>query len=194
MPRDAKASFKFTSRTLSAPRVTSTAVANKLETTITIDIGSGVAYSSVSDVFSTANMVLGAAVDFGAQVDTPASGSTDLAGVFTDAELYAKIVVSTGAGAFTNAGTPQFQIFASDTSTVNATSFALSTNVTEISPAVNVTTTVSTSTIYYLPVKSTKKYWQFQLNGTATAAVTTSPTYTIKMAGLVTSRDGSQSL
>jgi hypothetical protein len=194
MPRDAKASFKFTSRTLSAPRVTSAAVANKLETVITIDIGSGVAYSSVSDVFSSPNMVLGAAADFGTQTDTPATGSTDLPGVFNDSELYAKIVVTTGAGAFTNAGTPQFKIVGSDTSTVNATSFALSTGVADISPVVNVTTTVSTSTIYYLPVKSTKKYWQFQLNGTASAAVTTSPTYTIKMAGLVTSRDGAQSL
>jgi hypothetical protein len=139
-------------------------------------------------------MVLGAAADFGTQTDTPATGSTDLPGVFSDYELYAKIVVTVGSGALTNCGTPQFQIFGSDTSTVNATSFALSTGVAEISPAVNVTTTVSTSTIYYLPVKSTKKYWQFQLNGTATAAVATGATYTIKMAGLVTSRDGAQSL
>ena len=194
MPRDAKASFKFTTRTLSAPRLLSTAVTNKLETVITLDIGSAVAYSSVSDVFSTPNMVLGAAADFGTQTDTPATGSTDLPGVFNDSELYAKIVVTTGAGAFTNAGTPQFKIVGSDTSTVNATSFALSTGVADISPIVNATTTVSTSTIYYLPVKSTKKYWQFQLNGTASAAVTTSPTYTIKMCGLVTSRDGAQSL
>jgi hypothetical protein len=194
MPRDAKASFKFTTRTLSAPRLLSTAVTNKLETVITLDIGSAVAYSSVSDVFSSPNMVLGAAADFGTQTDTPATGSTDLPGVFSDYELYAKIVVTVGSGALTNCGTPQFQIFGSDTSTVNATSFALSTGVAEISPAVNVTTTVSTSTIYYLPVKSTKKYWQFQLNGTATAAVATGATYTIKMAGLVTSRDGAQSL
>jgi len=172
----------------------STAVTNKLETAIELDIGSAVAYSSVSDVFSSPNMVLGAAADFGTQADTPATGSTDLAGVFNQSELYAKIVVTTGAGAFTNAGTPQFQIVGSDTSTVNATSFALSTGVAEISPAVNATTTVSTSVIYYLPVKSTKKYWQFQLNGTASAAVTTTPTYTIKMCGLVTSRDGAQSL
>jgi hypothetical protein len=165
-----------------------------LETVITLDIGSAVAYSSVSDVFSVPNMVLGAAADFGTQADTPATGSTDLVGVFTDSSLFAKIVVTVGAGALTNCGTPQFQIFGSDTSTVNATSFALSTGVVEISPAVNVTTTVSTSAIYYLPVKSTKKYWQFQLNGTATAAVATGATYTIKMAGLVTSRDGAQSL
>ena len=194
MPRDAKASFKFTSRTASGTRLLSAAVTNKLETVITMTLAAAGAYNSVSDVFSTPNMVLGAAADFGTQTDTPATGSTDLAGVFTDAELYAKIVVTVGSGALTNCGTPQFQIFGSDTSTVNATSFALSTGVVEISPAVNVTTTVSTSTIYYLPVKSTKKYWQFQLNGTATAAVATGATYTIKMAGLVTSRDGAQSL
>ena len=193
MPRDAKASFKFTTRTASAPRLASTAVTDKLETTITLT-SSTAAYSSVSDVFSAPNMVLGAAADFGTQTDTPATGSTDLAGVFNDAELYAKIVVTVGSGALTNCGTPQFQIFGSDTSTVNATSFALSTGVAEISPAVNVTTTVSTSAIYYLPVKSTKTYWQFQFNGTATAAVATGATYTIKMAGLVTSRDGAQSL
>jgi hypothetical protein len=151
-------------------------------------------YTSSNQVKNFIGCLNGAAADFGTQTDTPATGSTDLAGVFTDAELYAKIVVTVGSGALTNCGTPQFQIFGSDTSTVNATSFALSTGVVEISPAVNVTTTVSTSTIYYLPVKSTKKYWQFQLNGTATAAVATGATYTIKMAGLVTSRDGAQSL
>ena len=192
MPRDAKASFKFTTRTASAPRLASTAVTDKLETTITLT-SSTAAYSSVSDVFSTANMVLGAAADFGTQTDTPATGATVLDGVLTDAELYVKLVVTTGATAFTNGGTPQLQVFGSNTATVNATSFALDTGVVELTPAVNATTTVSSSAIYYLPIKSTKKYWQLQLNGTSTGAIT-GATYTIKMAGLVTSRDGAQSL
>ncbi len=193
MPRDAKASFKFTSRTATGTRLLSAAVTNKLETTITMTLGGAGAYNSVSDVFSTPNMVLAAAADFAAQADTPATGSTDLDGVFNESELYAKIVVTTGATAFTNAGTPQFQIFGSNSSAVDGTTFALNSNVVEISPAVNATTTVSSAAIYYLPVKSTKKYWQFQLNGTASGAVGAA-TYTIKMAGLVTSRDGAQSL
>jgi len=193
MPRDAKASFKFTSRTASGTRLLSAAVTNKLETVITMTLAAAGAYNSVSDVFSSPNMVLGAAADFGTQTDTPATGSTDLPGVFTDSELYAKIVVTTGSTAFTNSGTPQFQIFASASSAVDGTTFALNSSPVEISPAVNATTTVSVSTIYYLPVKSTKPYWQFQLNGTATGAVGAA-TYTIKMCGLVTSRDGAQSL
>lgn len=193
MPRDAKASFKFTSRAASGTRLLSAAVTNKLETTITMTLGAAGAYNSVSDVFSTPNMVLAAAADFAAQADTPATGSTDLDGVFNESELYAKIVVTTGATAFTNAGTPQFQIFGSNSSAVDGTTFALNSGVVEISPAVNATTTVSSAAIYYLPVKSTKKYWQFQLNGTASGAVGAA-TYTIKMAGLVTSRDGAQSL
>jgi hypothetical protein len=147
----------------------------------------------VSDVFSSANMILGAAADFGTQTDTAAPGATVLDGVLTDSELYVKLVVTTGATAFTNGGTPQLQIFGSNTNTVNATSFALDTGVVELTPAVNATTTVSSSAIYYLPIKSTKKYWQLQLNGTSTGAIT-GATYTIKMAGLVKGRDGSQSL
>ena len=175
MPRDAKASFKFTTRTASGARMASSAVTNKLETEITITTAGAAAYSSVSDVFSTPNMVLAAAADFASQADTPATGSSDLVGVLNDAELYVKIVVTTGAGAFTNAGTPQFQIFGSDSSAVDGTTFALNSGVAEISPAVNATTTVSSAAIYYLPVKSTKKYWQFQLNGSASGAVSTSP-------------------
>ncbi len=192
MPRDAKASFKFTSRTASPPRLLSAAETDKLQTTITLT-SSTAAYSSVSDVFSSANMILGAAADFGTQTDTAAPGATVLDGVLNDSELYVKLVVTTGATAFTNGGTPQLQIFGSNTNTVNATSFALDTGVVELTPAVNVTTTVSSSAIYYLPIKSTKKYWQLQLNGTSTGAIT-GATYVIKMAGLVTSRDGAQSL
>lgn len=193
MPRDAKASFKFTTRTASGTRLASTAVTDKLETTITMTLGAAGAYNSVSDVFSTPNMILAAAADFASQADTPATGASVLDGNFSDSELYVKLVLTTGSTAFTNAGTPQFQVFASNSSAVDGTTFALNSNVAEISPAVNATTTVSSSAIYYLPVKSTKKYWQVQLNGTASGAVGAA-TYTIKMAGLVTSRDGAQSL
>lgn len=192
MPRDAKASFKFTTRAASAPRLASTAVTNKLETEITLT-SSTAAYSSVSDLFSSPNMILAAAADFASQADTPATGAGILDGVLNDSELYVKVVVTTGATAFTNGGTPQLQIFGSNSTSVNATSFALDSGVTEITPAINLTTTVSSSAIYYLPIKSTKKYWQLQINGTSTGSIT-GATYTIKMAGLVTSRDGAQSL
>jgi hypothetical protein len=192
MARDKKASFKFTSQTLSAPRLLSTATADKLGTAITYSGTSGTAYSSVSDVFSTPNMILADATNFTAQADTAASGSSDLAGINGQAQsLFAKVIVSNNS-AVSNAGSPMLQVFASNASTVDSAG-KLSSSPVEISAGVVITTTVSTSAVYYLPVLSAKPYWQLQLNG-ATAGGTGAGVVTIVMAGLVNGRDGAVSL
>ena len=192
MARDKKASFKFTTSTLSAPRLVSTATADKLSTAITYSAATTVAYQSVSDVFSTPNMVLAAAADFASQADTPATGSADLPGINGQAQsLFVKVIVSNNASV-ANAGSPMLQVFASNASTVDAQG-KLSSSPVEISAGVVITTTVSTSAVYYLPVLSAKPYWQLQLNGTASGG-TSAGVVTIQMAGLVNGRDGAVSL
>lgn len=192
MARDKKASFKFTTATLSAPRLVSTATADKLSTAITYSAATTVAYQSVSDVFSSPNMILAAAADFASQADTAASGSSDLPGINGQAQsLFVKVIVSNNASV-ANAGSPMLQVFASAASTVDAQG-KLSSSPVEISAGVVITTTVSTSAVYYLPVLSAKPYWQLQLNGTASGG-TSAGVVTIQMAGLVNGRDGSVSL
>lgn len=92
--------------------------------------------------------------------------------------------------AVANLGTPQLQVFGSDTFPATVTS-AL-TSAVEVSPAVNITTTASASAVYYLPVMSSKKYLQLQLNGLSTGLA--AGTVTIVMAAFVNGRDGSVSL
>jgi hypothetical protein len=192
MARDKKASFKFTTSTLSAPRLVSTATADKLSTAITYSAATTVAYQSVSDVFSTPNMVLAAAADFASQADTAATGSSDLPGINGQGQsLFVKVIVSNNASV-ANAGSPMLQVFGSAASTVDAQG-KLSSSPVEISAGVVITTTVSTSAVYYLPVLSAKPYWQLQLNGTASGG-TSAGVVTIQMAGLVNGRDGAVSL
>ncbi len=192
MARDKKASFKFTTSTLSAPRLVSTATADKLSTAITYSAATTVAYQSVSDVFSSPNMILAAAADFASQADTAASGSSDLPGINGQGQsLFVKVIVSNNASV-ANAGSPVLQVFGSAASTVDAQG-KLSSSPVEISAGVVITTTVSTSAVYYLPVLSAKPYWQLQLNGTASGG-TSAGVVTIQMAGLVNGRDGAVSL
>lgn len=192
MARDKKASFKFTTSTLSAPRLVSTATADKLSTAITYSAATTVAYQSVSDVFSSPNMILAAATDFASQADTAASGSSDLPGINGQGQsLFVKVIVSNNASV-ANAGSPTLQVFGSAASTVDAQG-KLSSSPVEISAGVVITTTVSTSAVYYLPVLSAKPYWQLQLNGTASGG-TSAGVVTIQMAGLVNGRDGAVSL
>jgi hypothetical protein len=192
MARDKKASFKFTTSTLSAPRLVSTATADKLSTAITYSAATTVAYQSVSDVFSSPNMILAAAADFASQADTAASGSSDLPGINGQGQsLFVKVIVSNNASV-ANAGSPMLQVFGSAASTVDAQG-KLSSSPVEISAGVVITTTVSTSAVYYLPVLSAKPYWQLQLNGTASGG-TSAGVVTIQMAGLVNGRDGAVSL
>jgi hypothetical protein len=163
-----------------------------LSTAITYSAATTVAYQSVSDVFSTPNMVLAAAADFASQADTPATGSADLPGINGQAQsLFVKVIVSNNASV-ANAGSPMLQVFASNASTVDAQG-KLSSSPVEISAGVVITTTVSTSAVYYLPVLSAKPYWQLQLNGTASGG-TSAGVVTIQMAGLVNGRDGAVSL
>jgi hypothetical protein len=120
MARDKKASFKFTTSTLSAPRLVSTATADKLSTAITYSAATTVAYQSVSDVFSSPNMILAAAADFASQADTAASGSSDLPGINGQGQsLFVKVIVSNNASV-ANAGSPMLQVFGSAASTVDA--------------------------------------------------------------------------
>lgn len=192
MARDKKASFKFTTQTLDAPRLASAATADKLSTAITYSGTTGTAYQSVSDVFSSPNMILAAAADFASQADTAASGSSDLAGINGQAQsLFVKVIVSNNS-AVAFAGSPVLQVYASNASTVDARG-KLSSSPVEISAGVVITTTVSTSAVYYLPVLSAKPYWQLQLSG-ATSGGTGAGVVTIQMAGLVNGRDGSVSL
>lgn len=197
MARDKKASFKFTSQTVSLPLLKSDIVASdKLATVITYS-GSSAAYTSRSDVFRSANMITADAASFGNQADTPASGSSDLVGINAqNQDMFLKVIV-TNNNAVANVGTPQLQVFGSDTfptsgsPAVEQPANAL-TNATEVSPAVNITTTASASAVYYLPVMTSKKYLQLQLNGTGTGVA--AGTVTIVMAALVNGRDGSVSL
>lgn len=191
MARDKKASFKFTTRTASLPRLASTATSDGLGTTITYS-GTSVAYASVSDVFRTINMVRADAQDFGTQVETAMSGSSDLVGVNgQNQDLFLKVIV-TNNGAVANLGTPQLQVFASATNSTDASSFKLDSSPTEVSAAVNITTTASASAVYYIPFMTAKPYIQLQLNGTSSGAA--AGTVTITMAGIVNGRDGSVSL
>lgn len=191
MARDKKASFKFTTRTASLPRLASTATSDALGTVITYS-GTSVAYASVSDVFRTINMVRADAQDFGTQVETAMSGSSDLVGINgQNQDLFVKVIV-TNNGAVANLGTPQLQLFASATNSVDASSFKLDSTPVEVSPAVNITTTASASAVYYMPFMTTKPYLQLQLNGTSSGAA--AGTVTITMAGIVNGRDGSVSL
>ena len=161
-------------------------------TAITYSAATTVAYQSVSDVFSTPNMVLAAAADFASQADTPATGSSDLAGINGQTQsLFVKVIVSNNASV-ANAGSPMLQVFGSSASTVDAQG-KLSSSPVEISAGVVITTTVSTSAVYYLPVLSAKPYWQLQLSGTASGG-TSAGVVTIAMAALVNGRDGAVSL
>jgi hypothetical protein len=191
MARDRKASFKFTSRTASLPRLLSTATSDALGTTITYS-GTSVAYASVSDVFRTINMVRADAQDFGTQVETASSGSSDLVGINAqNQDLFVKVIV-TNNGSVANLGTPQLQVFASATNSTDASSFKLDSSPVEVSAAVNVTTTASGSAMYFIPFMTSKPYIQLQLNGTSSGAA--AGTLTITMAAIVNGRDGSVSL
>jgi hypothetical protein len=160
-----------------------------LGTTITYS-GTSVAYTSRSDVFRTINMVQGAAADFAAQADTAATGSSDLVGLNGDNQmLWLKVIVTNNA-AVANLGTPQLQVFASDT--YPATASSALTSAVEASPAINITTTASDSKMYYFPITTAKKYLQLQLNGTSSGAA--AGTVQIVVAALVTGRDGAQSI
>jgi len=191
MARDKKASFKFTDRTASLPRLLSDATDDKLSTTITYS-GTSVAYHSVSDVLSWPNMVLADAANFTAQSETAASGSSDLVGINgQNQDLFVKIIV-TNSAAVANLGTPQLQVFASASSGVDGTTFKLNSSPVAITAPINVTTTASASAMYFIPVMSAKPYWQLQLNGTSSGAA--AGTVTITMAGIVNGRDGAVSL
>ena len=190
MARDKKASFKFTAVTgATAPQMNQTATTDKLGSTITVT-ASSVAYRGASDVFSTPNMVLAAAADFASQADTAASGSSDLNGTNGQTmELFAKVVYTMG-GTLTNIGSPTWKVVGSAASTVSAG--ALSSSPADISAAAPLQTSAGTYVVY-LPVLSSKPYWQLQLTGTASGAAS-GATVQVVMAALVNGRDGAVSL
>jgi hypothetical protein len=191
MARDKKASFKFTAVTgATAPQMNQGSVTtDKLGATITIT-ASSVAYRGASDVFSTPNMVLAAAADFASQADTAASGSSDLNGTNGQTmELFAKVVYTMG-GTLTNIGSPTWKVVGSAASTVSAG--ALSSSPADISAAAPLQTSAGTYVVY-LPVLSSKPYWQLQLTGTASGAAS-GATVQVVMAALVNGRDGSVGL
>lgn len=191
MARDRKASFRFTSRTASLPRLLSTATSDALGTTITFS-GTSVAYASVSDVFRTINMVRADAQDFGTQVETAMTGSSDLVGINAqNQDLFVKVIVTNNADV-ANLGTPQLQVFASASSATDGSSFKLNSSPVEVSAAVNLSTTASASNVYYLPVMTAKPYLQVQINGTSTGIA--AGTMTIVFAALVNGRDSAYSI
>lgn len=191
MARDKKASFKFTTVTgATLPQLNQGSVtSDKLGATITITATS-VAYRGASDVFSTPNMVLAAAADFASQADTAASGASDLVGTNgQNMELFAKVVYTMG-GTLTNIGSPAWKVVGSAASTTSGG--ALSSSPADISASVPLQTSAGTY-VAYIPVLSSKPYWQLQLNGTASGAAS-GATVQVLMAALVNGRDGSVSL
>lgn len=190
MARDKKASFKFTDvGTAALPLLASDAASDSLSTVITYS-GTSQAYTSRSDVFRSPNMVQAAAADFASQADTPATGSSDLVGINAqNQDMFLKVIVTNNASV-ANLGTPQLQVFGSDT--YPATASSALTSAVEVSPAINITTTASASAVYFFPVMTSKKYLQLQLNGTSSGAA--AGTVTIALAALVNGRDGSVSL
>jgi len=194
MARDKKASFKYTTvASYASAKLKQTASTDKLSTTIDM---TGYAASTqvygASDVFSTPNMVLAAAADFASQADTAASGSSDLNGTNgQNMPLFVKVVYTT-AGTLTNIGTAVFKVVGSAASTV-ATAGNLSSSPADISASVTVNKTAGTY-VAYIPVLSSKPYWQLQFTTLTSATTTDTGTIAIAMAALVNGRDGSVSL
>jgi len=194
MARDKKASFKYTTvASYASAKLKQTASTDKLSTTIDM---TGYAASTqvygASDVFSTPNMVLAAAADFASQADTAASGSSDLNGTNgQNMSLFVKVVYTT-AGTLTNIGTAVFKVVGSAASTV-ATAGNLSSSPADISASVTVNKTAGTY-VAYIPVLSSKPYWQLQFTTLTSATTTDTGTIAIAMAALVNGRDGSVSL
>lgn len=194
MARDKKASFKFTTvASYASAKLKQTALTDKLSTTIDM---TGYAASTqvygASDVFSTPNMVLAAAADFASQADTAASGAEVLPGINGQAQsLFVKVVYTT-AGTLTNIGTAVFKVVGSAASTV-ATAGNLSSSPADISASVVVNKTAGTY-VAYIPVLSTKPYWQLQFTTLTSATTTDTGTIAIAMAALVNGRDGAVSL
>jgi hypothetical protein len=194
MARDKKASFKFTTvASYASGKLKQTAATDKLSTSIDY---TGYAASTevfgASDVFSSPNMILAAAADFTAQADTAASGATDLVGINAqNQDLFVKVIYTT-AGTLTNVGTIDLKVVASAASTVGAKG-NLSSSPVEISATRVVNKTAGTYVVY-LPVMSSKPYWQLQVTSTTGGTTGDTGTVAISMAALVNARDGSVSL
>jgi len=188
MARDKKASFKFSDVTDATGTLGQDAPADKLSTVITFS-GSK-AYVVASDVYRTYNMITGDAAAFGSQADTPAAGAADLVGINAqNQDLFVKVIYTNSAG-ITGAGTPILTIRGSDSATATDPGGALNSSV-PISAAVTLSTTASASDVIYIPVMSSRPYWQLQIAGTTSSG---GGTMTIVMAALVNGRDGSVSL